>query len=166
VATILAFPILILLAILQSSIFSRVNLLQGNADLVLLVIIAWSLQDRVKNAWIWGGVGGLLMGFLSGLPFPVVLVSYLIIVIGARVLTRRIWQVPILMMLVGTTVGTFFLLAVEYLTRSITATPLPLGKSLSLVILPSILLNLLFSIPVYTLIADLANVLYPAEKVT
>jgi hypothetical protein len=140
------------------------TLLLGSADLVLLVLIAWALQDRVKNAWLWAVLAGMMMSFISGLPFPVLIGSYLLIIIGARLLIKRIWQVPILMMLVGTTVGTIFLLSVEYSTRVISGVALPFGDSLSLIILPSVLLNLLFSIPVYTLIADLANLLYPSEK--
>lgn len=140
------------------------TLLEGNADLVLLVIIAWALQDRVKNAWLWAIVGGLLMSFISGLQFPVIIGSYLVITAGIRLLIKRIWQVPILMMLVGTIFGTIVLLGVEFVMLVIGGTPLQIGDSMSLVILPSVLLNLLFSIPVYTLIADLANWLYPTEK--
>jgi len=140
------------------------TLLQGNADLVLLVIVAWALQDRVKNTWLWAIIAGLLTSFISGLQFPVLIGSYLVIVAGIRLLIKRIWQVPILMMLVGTILGTIVLLVIEYMTLVIGGTPLPIGDSMSLVILPSVLLNLLFSIPVYTLIADLANWLYPNEK--
>ena len=41
--------------------------------------------------------------------------------------------------------------------------PLPMGESYSLVILPSILLNLLASVPVYWLIRQMARWVYPAE---
>lgn len=104
------------------------------------------------------------MSFLSGLPFAVLILSYLAIVLGVRLVIKSIWQVPILMMLIGTTLGTILLLGVQFLVRVISGVPLPFGESLSLVILPSILLNLLFSIPVYTLVTDLANWLFPTEK--
>jgi len=155
---------LILLAILQSSLISRITLLQGSADLLLLFLIAWASQDRVKNAWFWAVLGGTVMSFLSGLPFVVLILSYLAIVLGVRLVIKSIWQVPILMMLIGTTLGTILLLGVQFLVRVISGVPLPFGESLSLVILPSILLNLLFSIPVYTLVTDLANWLFPTEK--
>jgi hypothetical protein len=41
--------------------------------------------------------------------------------------------------------------------------PLPLLQSFNLVVLPSALLNLLFAIPAYALLGDLANWLYPEE---
>jgi len=43
----------LLAVILQSSVVSQVKLLSGNADLPLLVLGAWALQDRVKSAWHW-----------------------------------------------------------------------------------------------------------------
>ena len=44
-------------------------------------------------------------------------------------------------------------------------TPLPFGDSLGLIVLPSILLNLLFSIPVYAVIRDLAQWVSPVQEV-
>jgi hypothetical protein len=47
----IAIPILIILVILQSAIVSLVPLLHGIADIVLLAILAWAVQDRVTSAW-------------------------------------------------------------------------------------------------------------------
>jgi hypothetical protein len=40
---------------------------------------------------------------------------------------------------------------------------IPVLESVNLIILPSTLLNLILAIPVYALISDLANWLYPQE---
>ena len=79
--TLLAFPILGILLVLQSAIFSQIPLLQGTTDLVLLALVAWSLQRRVRTAWQWGIIGGLLVGFVSAVPF---FVYYCRISIGSR----------------------------------------------------------------------------------
>ena len=44
-AILLAIPILGLLIIFQSAILSQVHLLQGSIDFVLLVLVAWAVQD-------------------------------------------------------------------------------------------------------------------------
>jgi hypothetical protein len=41
--------------------------------------------------------------------------------------------------------------------------PLPWIEAFNLITLPSIILNLLFAIPAYALLGDLANFLYPEE---
>jgi hypothetical protein len=44
-------------------------------------------------------------------------------------------------------------------------TPLPLGDSLGLIVLPRVLLNLLFSIPVYAVVRDTAQWVSPVKEV-
>ena len=68
-STILALPILLVVMMLQSVIISRLPLLSGSADLVLLVIVAWSLQERVPSAYEWAAMGGLMSGAITKLPF-------------------------------------------------------------------------------------------------
>ena len=104
--TLLAIPILGILLVLQSAIFSQIPLLQGTTDLVLLALVAWSLQRRVRTAWQWGIIGGLLVGFVSAVPFFVYVVGYLLAVGFSLLLRQRIWQVPLLAMFIATFFGT------------------------------------------------------------
>jgi hypothetical protein len=93
-----AIPILGLAVIIQTSIIERIDLLNGAADLVLLLTTAWCLQERVRGAWVWGIIAGLLVGFVSGIPWYVPLAGYLVIVGLARILAHRVWQAPLLAM--------------------------------------------------------------------
>ena len=60
-------------------------------------------------------------------------------------------------------VGTLFMHLLSLITLRLSGDPLPFGDSLSLITLPSILLNLFLAIPVYSLLRDLAGWLYPLE---
>jgi hypothetical protein len=42
-------------------IASRIPLLHGSADLILLALVAWALQKRVNTAWQWALIGGLAL---------------------------------------------------------------------------------------------------------
>lgn len=48
---------------------------------------------------------------------------------------------------------------------NVLGTPLPIGDSLGLIVLPSMLLNLLFAVPIYVMIRDLAQWVSPVEEV-
>jgi cell shape-determining protein MreD len=161
--SLVAIPILGLAVILQTSIIGRINLLNGSADLVLLILAAWGLQERVPNAWVWGAAAGLLVGFVSGVSWYVYLVGYLAVISLARLLAHRVWQAPLLAMFTVTLIGTLVLLMLTYVERTLFEVSLAFNLSFLQIILPSVLLNLLLSIPVYALIRDLANRLYPAE---
>jgi rod shape-determining protein MreD len=160
-----AIPVIGLATMLQTSIVGRINLLNGAADLVLLVLAAWGLQERVRGAWIWGAVSGLLVGFVSGIPWYVYLIGYLVVVGMARLLAHRVWQAPLLAMFTVTLIGTLVLQMLTYFERTIFEVSLTFNLSFVQIILPSILLNLLLAIPIYALIQDLANRLYPSEVI-
>ncbi len=85
-ATLIAIPIFIGLAIFQSTVVSRIPLLHGTADLVLLALVAWALQERVKTHWQWSIIGGLLISILSAMPFGVLLIGYLMATVIALIL--------------------------------------------------------------------------------
>jgi rod shape-determining protein MreD len=156
-------PVLGLALILQTTIVGRMTLLSGSADLILLVLAAWSLQERVRNAGYWAVTATILVGAISGVPWIVYLIGFLVTVALGRMLTRRVWQAPLLAMFFVTLIGTMVLQMTTFIVLTLSQVPLPLGDSLAKVVLPSILLNMLLAIPVHTLMRDLASRLYPSE---
>jgi hypothetical protein len=78
-------------------------------------------------------------------------------------LRQRVWQVPVLAMLVATVLGTLVTLGLSWIVLRLNGVALPTWQSLNLVLIPSLLLNLLLSLPVYSFAGDLATWLYPQE---
>jgi len=152
-----------ILAILQSTIVSRMPLLNGTADLILLFILAWVLQDRVESAWQWSIIGGIFASLYSALPFGSYVIAYLIATSVTRMLKRRVWKAPFLAMLVATFIGTLIVYLVSLIARSISGVNIPMTSALNLILLPGLLLNLILAIPVYSIVHDLAGWLYPEE---
>ena len=129
--TLIAIPLFIFLGIFQSAVVSRLPLLQGTADLVLLIIIAWALQERVRTAWQWALIAGLVVGYISALNLLVPLVGYLLVTGLALLLRQRVWQVPILAMVAVTFIGTLFINLLTAVFLRIIGTPLPLIDTLT-----------------------------------
>ena len=165
-AVLVGIPVILLAVILQTSIASRIRLFSGNTDLVLLIVVAWGLQQRVRGAWIWGVAAGLMVAMVSGVPWYIYLIGYLSAVGLARLLVNRIWQAPLLAMFSVTLIGTLEMLMLIYFQRTILEVPLAFGEVFTQIILPTVLLNLLLAIPVHALIRDLAHRLYPQEAAT
>ena len=156
-------PVLALALLLQTAVISRIVLINGSADLILLILAALGLQERVRHAWIWAVVAGLLVGFASGVPWYVYLASYLAVIGIARLLTRQVWQAPLLAMFSVTLIGTLVLQMTTFIVLTFLQISLSIGEVFEKIVLPSILLNLLLAIPVYSLVRDLAYRLYPGE---
>ncbi len=160
----IAFPILALAVILQSAVVSRISLLGGFADLPLVMVIAWALQDNVNTGWHWAMVAGLMTSFVSGLPWIVPILGFIAAVVVAQVLQSRIWQAPLLAMLGVTLFSTLIVHLLSFVILSVARTPLPFADTFSLITLPSVLLNMLLAIPVFWFMRDLSRWVFPVEE--
>jgi len=160
-----AVPVILLTVILQSAVISRVYLLSGIADLPLVMLAAWALQEGVDSAWHWAIATGLLVGFISGIPWVVPVIGYIAVIVIAYLFQRRVWQAPLLAMFTITFLGTIILSFLSIAVLRFSGVELPIRDVLGLVMLPGVLLNMLLAIPVYAVMRDLARWVYPAPEV-
>ena len=161
----IAVPVIIFAVILQSAIVSRITLLSGFADLPMVMLAAWAMQDEVDTAWHWAFATGILVGFVSGLSWLVPVLGYLVVVALAQVLQRRVWQAPLLAMFSVTLLGTISLSIFSLVALRFSGIPLGVADVFGLLTLPSILLNMLLAIPVFAVMRDLARWVYPSPEV-
>lgn len=159
----ISIPVIVVAFMLQLAIFSQLTLLSGSADILLLVLIAWSIQSRDRSIWLWVFIGGGLVSLVSAIPAGAPVWIYLIIAGLIRLFSQRTMEVPVLWMLIATILGTLIQKVIEIIVLFMAGSPLPFSESIVLVALPSALLNLFFALPVYALITDLSRWIYPVE---
>ncbi|NIV15116.1 MAG: hypothetical protein GWN62_28845 [Aliifodinibius sp.] len=160
------FTVLMLLSvamILQNTIVTQVQLLYGAADLILLVLLSWILQSEAENHLWLGITAGILVGVSSFIPFWIPVISYSILVVGVTVAQRRIWQVPIWLLLISTFLGTLIIYGLEIFYLWLTGVPLNLLEVLNIVLLPSLVLNMILVLPIYGVVGEIAKAIYPKE---
>lgn len=162
-AELLFYPILILLLILQMAIVRYLPLFNGTADLLMLWLAAWGLQDRGKHVWIGAIFAALLIMFTSAVPWYAAFVYYLALAFLCRFMNRRFWHNPMIALLMVV----FFCSLLEYLTQlaviSVQGVSLNILESLKYVVVPSTFLNLILAVPVYIVVNDMARWVYPIE---
>ena len=162
-SVLLSLPTLGIIAVLQSAVVSRLPLIKGTADLMLVLLVAIALQKTVTTAWQWSVVGGLLIDFVSGLPFGVFTISYLLATGLALLIRDRIWRFSFLMQLLVVLFGTLISHILAFIILFIQGGSLALGDVLQVVTLPSIILNFMLSFPVYILVQDVIGQFAPQE---
>jgi hypothetical protein len=156
--------LLLAASLLQVTLIARVELLRGNADLVLLTLMSWLLLEGNKADWKWGIPAGLILGYLSALPEWVLLAGYIAAAGICQLLHKRIWQVTLLTLITATLVGTLAVHAITLGYLWLSANPLPLGEALNQVTLPSVILNLILVFPVYAFVGEFGKLLIPNEE--
>lgn len=71
--------LLISVALIQSTVMPHLTLWDVKPDLVLLVVISWSLLRGTREGIIWGFIGGLCLDLFSGAPFGLSALALLIV---------------------------------------------------------------------------------------
>ena len=163
-SVLLSIPVLAFISILQSAVVSRLPLNQGVADLMLVLLAAISLQKRVNTAWQWSLVGGLLIDSMSGLPFGVFTVSYVLVTGLGLIIRERIWRYTFLMQLLLVLFGTLISQGISYLVLFLQGANLDFFSVLLVITMPSIILNFMLSLPIYILTKDVLDQISPQEQ--
>lgn len=64
----LSIPILIVVVVLQSTIMPIIRIGGGAPDLVLMIVLSWTMLAGLEEGLVWAMVGGILQDIVTGLP--------------------------------------------------------------------------------------------------
>jgi rod shape-determining protein MreD len=156
-------PFLLTLAILQSSVFSQLTLLDGRPDLVLLAVLSWSLVGHHVEAMLLGMIGGLFLDLLSGLPFGSHAIALILVIYLVSFFEGRFWEAHLLMPLSVSLIASLIFHGLEIGTILLMGRSFDVTHVMTRIILPSTFLNLVLAIPASQLAAGLRSRLYPPE---
>jgi rod shape-determining protein MreD len=156
-------PVMLLLAVLQSSVFSHLTLLDGRPDLILLAVLSWSLAGRHNEAMFLGLIGGLLLDLLSGLPFGTHAIILVLVIYLVASFEDRFWEAHILLPLSVSLIATLLFHGLEIGTILLMGRSVEFPYMMTQVILPTTFLNLVLALPAAQLAEGLRSRLYPPE---
>jgi rod shape-determining protein MreD len=137
----LVVPLLVVVAILQTTLVPHLAIWGIFANLPLLVVVSWSLLRGPREGMIWGFVAGLAVDLFSGAPLGASTLALIAVGalagLGAATVFRAHIALPLLAMFLATIVyDLLFLLVV-----GISGYPVAWLESLYRLILPSAVLN-------------------------
>lgn len=136
-----------ILAVLQSSLLSRLTFLEGTPSLILLACVSWSLVGRASEAMILAFVGGLFLDLLTAGPFGVSSVALIGAVYLASLTEGRFWEAHFLAPLGVVAAASIVYYGITTAAVWIAGHPLALELAIAQVFLPSTFLNVLLALP-------------------
>ena len=157
ISTFLSFPIMLILSIIQTVAVSRVKIMGGSADLVLLAIVSWGVSEEDQSVFFWALVGGIFISYISAMPASAVVTSYLVIAGITRVVQKGLWQSPILAILLSSFIGTIVKFVIDIIALKFMGIELTISTSIKMTLAPNLILNLFILFPVYLIMSDIAN---------
>lgn len=159
----IGFVLLWVLAAAQSTIVAQFHWLRGRPDLILLVVLTWSLVSDRSDALAWAFVGGLLIDTLSGGPMGASVLGLVVVSLMAGLTESRLWESHVMLPLVAVAIGTIVFHLIYLSALAITGWPTDWMDALASVTLPTTALNLVLTIPTYRGARWLASQLWAGE---
>ena len=159
----LVVPLLVVVAILQSTVVSHFQIWGVFADLPLLVVASWGLLRGPREGLIWGFIAGLTVDLFSGAPFGAatfgLMAAGFLSGLGQSTVFRSQFFLPLLAVLLATIVYDILFLLVVW----ISGYPVSWLDSLFHLILPSAVLNAVLT-PVVFVIMRWLNTRFGREE--
>jgi len=164
ISTFVSFPIMLIFSVIQTVALSRMKLMGGSADIILLAIVSWGISEEDSSVFFWALVGGIFISFISAMPTAAVITSYLVIAGITRVFQKVLWQAPILAILLSSFIGTIVKFTIDIIALQFMGIELTLSKSIKMTLAPNLILNLFILFPIYLILSDLAKSISPKEE--
>ena len=151
----LVVPLLVIVAVLQTSVIPHLAVWGVFADLPLLVVVSWGLLRGAREGVVWGFVVGIALDSLSGAPFGAATLSLMaagaLSGLGEATVVRARFVFPS----VAVFLATFLSSVVFMLVVNISGRAVPWLDALWHIVLPSALLNAALAPLVFLLIRGL-----------
>ncbi len=151
---------------LQLGVFSNIQILSGKVDLLMLGMIAWIVQKKTNmiDILIYAIVTIVFINLISAEALIIILILYAMIAITVYWSKNNIQQLPIVSMLIFSAIFTFVHLAMFALYLQFSGISINFQNIFQSFILPSMIFNLIASIPMYLLANELHHWVYPLEE--
>lgn len=147
----LVIPLLALAASIQSTIVPLMKLGGAKPDLVLLIVISWSLLRGSREGLGWGFLGGLCLDLLSGGPLGASSIGLMAASLLSGQGETNIYKGNLVLPIVFAVLGTLVYYGTLLVVLELTGRPVALMASLSQVILPAAIINVVAMPFVYAL---------------
>jgi len=149
---------------LQMAIFSQFKIQAGKADLLLLVIVALGLQNEIPKVdkILFSFLAGIIIGFISAEPFWITVIIYTVAVYFCLILRERLPQIPLVSMFFVSMVFMFFHLEIQSVYYQFLGFQIEFQYSFQNIILPSLMINIIATLPVYFVVSEIRRLVYPS----
>jgi len=148
----LSIPVLALVVVLQATLMPELSIAGGTPDLVLLVVLGWSLMAGYEQGLLWAVVGGFLQDLISAVPLGTTSLALVLAVSLAALIVGQVHPRNLVYPPVVAAGATLVVHLVTEIVLTVTGRPLPVANLLLAVTLPSMIYNLVVMVPVYRIL--------------
>jgi len=159
----LSFPILALAAAAQSTFMPQVRVLNGQPDLVFLIVLAWAIHATPVQAVIWAFVGGIMQDLLSVAPLGTSTLGMILMIALLEGLRSQLARIGLITYIGLVLVGGFVIKIVLLIVLIFNGFSIQPVSTFTDNILPSVAYNLVVMLPIYAIVRFVQRRVAPPE---
>ena len=148
----LSIPVLAIVVVIQTTVVPEIRLGNAMPDLVLTLVLAWSLMAGFQQGIVWAMVGGLLQDLVSAAPLGTTSLALVVVIALASLVFGQISPRNLVYPALAAGGGTVVAHVVTLVVLVVVGRTLPVIDQLVSVTLPSLVYNAVVMIPVYRLL--------------
>lgn len=154
--------ILALFAVLQNTVLSEFRLLNGQAELVMLAVMAWSWHANDTEAVFWAVCGGLMQDLLNPIiPTGLSPITFVTMVLVLKSIAQNLYQFSIFALLALVSAATLMHHILILILFSIQGYSIDLSDYMREFTIPTLAFNLLLILPLYWLLRRIQKRISP-----
>jgi rod shape-determining protein MreD len=157
----LSLPILVIAAILQSTLVPEIRVGGGGPDLILMSVLSWMLLAGTEEGIVWAMVGGIVQDLISGIPTGTSALALVVVAFGANLVFGTIARNNLILPPIVAAMGTVVYHLMLVVLLSILGRNVAIAYVLVYVTLPSIVFNFVLMLPIFRLLGVAFNASRP-----
>lgn len=142
--------------VIQGTLLARLHLFGASPNLLLVVVVCWSLLHSVSEGLLWAFVGGLGVDLIAGLPLGTTALALMPTCFLAGLGRSSIFTNSVLLPALLVMLATLIFGGLSLILMSLRGTPVEWAGTALRVILPELALNVLLVLLIYPLLRWLA----------
>ena len=139
----LAVPLLLSVALLQSTVLPALTIVGVKPELMLLTVLSWSLLRGVEEGLVWAFLGGMMLDLFSGGPLGASTLALLVVSFLFGLAQGSVRRTSLLLPMGAALAGTLLFQGLLLLVVQLTRGAVSWADSLIHVMLPSLAVNTL-----------------------
>jgi len=155
------FPLLMIAAVIDSSVLAQFRYFNGQPSLVLMLVIAWSLLNELGDALPWAIIGGIFVDIISLAPVGTTSLGYTLGVVAIHYLFGQMTQRNIFIPPTSAFIATLIHQAVLLIVLTFIGHRIPLRGAFVSWTLPTLLFNCLGILIVFPIMRRIINFFRP-----
>jgi rod shape-determining protein MreD len=127
----------------------QLRVAEGGADLVLLMVLSWMLLAGMEEGVVWAILGGVLQDLITGIPLGTTALALVVVSSAANLITGEVGSGNLIYPPIIAAAGTVLYHGLLIMLFSLIGRPVEWGHTLLYVTLPTVLFNVVLSVPIF-----------------